>query len=68
MKKFALLLLGFSFSIFSYAQNEDSIFIKRISDYILTQGKSYEDLRHLTKKIGSRLSGSAGMYKAEQWV
>lgn len=49
------------------AQQEDSAMIKRISDEILTQGRAYENLRHLTKKIGSRLAGSAGMVKAEQW-
>lgn len=51
----------------SFSQNEDSLFIKRISDFILTKGKSYEDLRYLTKKVGARLSGSPGMYKAETW-
>lgn len=49
------------------AQQEDSVMIKRISDEILTHGKAYENLRHLTKKIGGRLAGSAGMVKAEQW-
>lgn len=49
------------------AQQEDSTMIKRISDEILTQGRAYENLRHLTKKIGGRLAGSAGMVKAEQW-
>jgi hypothetical protein len=67
MKKIVFFLLSFSYSAAVVAQNEDSLFIKRISDYILTQGKSYEDLRYLTKQVGSRLSGSAGMYKAEQW-
>ena len=67
MKRFFFVSLCFSLSILSFSQNEDSAFIKRISDYILTQGKSYEDLRFLTKKVGSRLSGSKGMYKAEQW-
>lgn len=66
MKKICLLVLIFINSA-GFAQNEDSLFIKRISDFILTQGKSYEDLRYMTKQIGSRLSGSAGMYKAEQW-
>jgi Zn-dependent M28 family amino/carboxypeptidase len=50
-----------------FAQNEDSLFIKRISDFILERGKSYDDLRVLTKQVGARLSGSAGMYRAEQW-
>jgi carboxypeptidase Q len=67
MKKSFFLLLGFAACFSAIGQNEDSVFIKRISDFILTQGKSYEDLRYLTKQIGQRLSGSAGMYKAEQW-
>ena len=49
------------------AQTEDSSFIKRISDEILTNGQAYDNLRHLTKKIGGRLAGSPGMVKAEQW-
>src|SRR6476620_1811416 len=67
MKRFFFVLLCFSLSVISFSQNEDSVFIKRISDYILTQGRSYEDLRILTKQVGARLSGSKGMYKAEQW-
>ncbi len=50
-----------------FGQKGDSAFIKRISDEILTNGKAYENLRHLTKKIGARLAGSSGMVKAEQW-
>jgi hypothetical protein len=50
-----------------FSQKEDSAFIKRISDEILTNGKAYENLRHLTKKIGGRLAGSPGMVKSEQW-
>jgi carboxypeptidase Q len=50
-----------------FSQNEDSVLIKRISDEILTNGKAYENLRHLTKKIGGRLAGSQGMVQAEQW-
>lgn len=49
------------------AQNEDSAFIRKISDEILTNGQAYENLRYLTKKIGGRLAGSPGMVKAEQW-
>lgn len=49
------------------SQTADSIFIKHISDEILINGKAYENLRHLTKQIGGRLSGSAGMVKSEQW-
>ena len=49
------------------AQLTDSAWIKKISDEILTNGKAYQNLRHLTKKIGARLAGSSGMVKAEQW-
>lgn len=61
---FVLTLFSFQFVA---AQNEDSIFIKRISDEILTNGKAYEHLRVLTKQVGPRLAGSPGMVKAEQW-
>ncbi|HUC83220.1 MAG TPA: M20/M25/M40 family metallo-hydrolase [Flavisolibacter sp.] len=67
MKKMVSFFLAVAIAGSSFGQNEDSAFIKRISDHILTQGKSYDDLRHLTKKIGARLAGSAGMVKAEQW-
>jgi len=50
-----------------FGQKEDSTLIKRISDEILTNGKAYENLHHLTKKIGARLAGSQGMVKSEQW-
>lgn len=50
-----------------FAQNEDSLFIRRIADEVLVNGKAYDNLHYLTKKIGARLSGSPGMVKAEQW-
>src|SRR5436190_18832781 len=49
------------------AQKDDSIFIRQIANEILLNGKAYDNLRHLTKQIGGRLSGSPQMYKAEQW-
>lgn len=49
------------------AQKEDSVFIKKISDEILSNSKAYENLRYLTKQIGGRLAGSPQMVKAEQW-
>lgn len=54
-------------SIAVEAQKDDSLFIKRLADEILTNGRAYENLRHLTKQIGPRLAGSAGMVKSEQW-
>lgn len=50
-----------------HAQNTDSVFIKKMADEILTNGKAYENLRQLTKNIGGRLSGSVSMVKAEKW-
>jgi hypothetical protein len=67
MKK--MIVSVFSLIIFHYlsAQTEDSLFIRRIADYILVNGKAYDDLHTLTKTVGARLSGSPGMYKAEAW-
>lgn len=67
MKRVFFLLFVINFSTVSFAQTEDSVFIRRIANYILINGKAYEDLRTLTKTVGARLSGSAGMYKAEAW-
>lgn len=67
MRKFTFLLLAVISSTTIFSQNEDSIQIKRISDEILSNGKAYENLRYLTKKIGPRLAGSQGMVKSEQW-
>jgi carboxypeptidase Q len=49
------------------AQKEDSVFIRQLANEILTNSQAYENLRHLTKKIGGRLAGSPQMVKAEQW-
>src|SRR4051812_35147267 len=51
----------------AFSQSEDSVFIRRIADEVLLNGKAYDDLRVLTKQIGGRLSGSPQMVKAEQW-
>lgn len=67
MKK-QLLIAAFGLvSITVKAQNEDSLFIRRLSDEILTNSTAYENLRVLTKTIGGRLAGSPQMVKAEQW-
>ncbi|MBS1627550.1 MAG: M20/M25/M40 family metallo-hydrolase [Bacteroidetes bacterium] len=49
------------------AQNQDSVFIKKISDDIFTNGKAYDLLRELTKNIGGRLAGSPQFAKAVNW-
>ena len=67
MKNFVFIILTVLFASNCFSQNEDSIMIKKISDEILTNGKAYDNLRHLTKQIGPRLSGSPQMVKAEKW-
>ena len=66
-KMFLLTGSLFLFILLNAQQQQDSIFIKRISDEILTNGKAYDNLRYLTKKIGARLAGSKNMVKAEEW-
>jgi hypothetical protein len=51
----------------AHAQNEDSLFIRKLADEVLTNSTAYENLRVLTKQIGGRLAGSPQMVKAEQW-
>lgn len=46
----------------------DSIFIRKIFDTSLSEGKSYEWLRHLTQQVGARLSGSTGAAKAVEYT
>lgn len=52
----------------SVAQNQDSLFIRKIFDYYLTQSKCYSNLEYLTTKIESRLSGSPGAAKSVKWA
>jgi hypothetical protein len=67
MKKVCIFLLIWALGKQVMAQKEDSAFIRSIANEILTNGKAYDDLRELTKKVGGRLSGSPAMVKAEQW-
>lgn len=68
MVKSITIFLVCSFSFFSgFAQSEDSLMIKKISDEILLNGRSYQNLYSLCKTVGARLSGSVGMYKGEAW-
>lgn len=47
-----------------FAQHNDAVFIKKISDEVMRHSTAYGNLRYLTKKIGPRLSGSANAQKA----
>lgn len=67
MKRLFITTVCFLFFVSAFAQSNDSLFIRQIADEILVNGKAYDDLRTLTKKIGGRLSGSPQMVKAEQW-
>ncbi|GAB3887547.1 M28 family peptidase [Spirosoma agri] len=67
MKKLFTALLSLSVAC-AYAQDADSVTIRRIFNESLANGKSYEWLRHLTKKVGPRLSGSEGAQKAVDWT
>ncbi len=65
MKKILIVFTLFPFLL--SAQNEDSVFIRKIANEALINGKAYENLRYLTKQIGGRLAGSPQMPKAEKW-
>jgi hypothetical protein len=54
--------------LFLQAQtNQDSITIKKMVDEVMTNGKAYDLLRELTKKIGGRLAGSPQQQNAAIW-
>ncbi len=67
MKKILTLIFMTGFSVAAIAQNEDSVFLRRLANEILLNSKAYENLRVLTKTIGGRLAGSPQMVKAEAW-
>ncbi len=59
---FALLLCSVVYP--QKVNQEDSIMLRKIYDEALVNGQSYEWLRHITKNIGHRLSGSVGAEQA----
>ena len=67
MRKTCFFILFNLVAIISLAQNADSLMARKIADEILLHGEAFENLRHLTKKIGPRLAGSSGMVAAEKW-
>lgn len=52
----------------SAQEKQDSVRFAEISTEILNKGKSYTELRELTKNIGHRLSGSEAYEKAVTWT
>ena len=63
-QKFIQLVFAVLLSFGVAAQNGDSLTIKKIADEVLINGKAYDNLRFLCKKIGPRLSGSPQAQKA----
>lgn len=62
-----IFLLFFSITVPALSQTSDSLLVKKITDEIMWNGKAYSNLYTLCKTVGQRLSGSAGMYKGEEW-
>jgi carboxypeptidase Q len=46
----------------------DSVFLKKIYNESLSNGRAYADLHHLCKKIGCRVSGSKQAQMAVDWT
>jgi hypothetical protein len=61
---FSVLMLT---SSFAFAQKEDSLFIRKMYDFALTESSCYSNLRVLCKDVGHRLSGSDNAQKAVEW-
>jgi carboxypeptidase Q len=73
MKRYvlALLICTLSVSHVATAQTDyesDSVFIRKIFNAALSDGKCYDVLKDLTLKVGPRLSGSPGAAKAVQFT
>ncbi len=63
-----LLMLILCLPLMAQAQvNQDSVAIKKMVDEVMTNGKAYDLLRELTKKIGGRLAGSPQQQNAAVW-
>lgn len=63
--------LVFYFQFFSQNNSSaktDSLHLRKIFDYYLTQSSCYKNLEFLSTKIESRLSGSPGAAKAVVWA
>lgn len=69
MRKLSVLpFLLIGLSVYGQDLKEDSLFIRRVSNNILSSNAAYDNLWYLTKKIGHRLAGSPGMVNSEKWA
>jgi len=64
---FTFLFIAF-FSNAVICQNQDSLTIRKLYDYYLTQSKTYSNLETLCLKIGGRISGSPQAAQAVEWA
>ena len=67
--RFLIILVSLLTLNFSYSQTsqENSVFIDKIYDEALSNGKSYEWLDYLSNQIGGRLSGSINYERSVKW-
>ena len=66
--KFSLYIFFLLITLSVRTQTLDSLQIKSIYDYSLTNSSCYENLRSLCKDVGHRLSGSKSAQKAVEWA
>ncbi len=66
MKKITMAFFLLPFAAIAQS-GDDAATIRKISDEILRNGKAYDLLYQLTKKVGGRLAGSPKFAKAVQW-
>ena len=64
------ILFAFLFTSFfsNRAQNADSLQLRKLYDYYLSQSRCYSNLEYLCKKIGGRISGSHEAEQAVKWA
>lgn len=68
MKFYKILLPALFIGASLFAQNSDSVIIRKIYDEALANGHAYKNLEYLCKKIGPRLSGSLNAQKSVDWT
>lgn len=68
MRSLKLSFITLLFSTTAWAQDADSLMIRKMYDQALKNGQAYKNLEYLCKQIGPRLSGSAGAQKAVDWT
>ena len=68
MQKIRLICIFSLLCFSSYAQNTDSLFIKRIFNETLENGRAYQWLYDLTENVGPRLAGSKEAGTAVEWA